>query len=108
MRGTNSIKKLSRMLQFLPNKEAGLVREMDKTLGGTWIMLQLSGLGSKEIGKKGEETFCGVDVDDDWVSKLHKHLWELQGIWKSIKIHAATLEKLVSLCLSGPGFLLVR
>ena len=30
-------KKISRLLQFLPKREVGLVRKMDKTLGGTWM-----------------------------------------------------------------------
>ena len=30
-------KKLSRLVHFLPKNDAGLVRQMDKTLGGTWL-----------------------------------------------------------------------
>ena len=32
-------------------------------------------------------------MDDEWVSKLHKHLWELQGIWRSMKEHTVVLNK---------------
>ena len=35
----------------------------------------------------------GFDVDDEWVSKLHKHLWELQGIWKGLKEYVDVLAK---------------
>ena len=35
----------------------------------------------------------GFDVDDEWVSKLHKHLWELQGIWKGLKEYVEVLAK---------------
>ena len=33
----------------------------------------------------------GFDVDDEWVSKLHKHRWELQGIWKGLKEYVDVL-----------------
>ena len=35
----------------------------------------------------------GFDEDDEWVSKLHKHLWELQGIWKGLKEYVDVLAK---------------
>ena len=35
----------------------------------------------------------GFDVDDEWVSKLHKHLWELQGVWKGLKEYVEVLAK---------------
>ena len=35
----------------------------------------------------------GFDVDDEWVSKLHKNLWELQGIWRGLKDHGEVLAK---------------
>ena len=86
------------MVRSLPKVDAGLVRTMDKTLQGTWMakkrrqepMIRVRGLIHR---RKGKMQVGGMDVDDEWVSKLHKHLWELQGIWKGLKEYVDVLAK---------------
>ena len=69
--------KLARLVSFLPKEDAGLVRTMDKTRQGTWMAKKrrqepLIRVRRLRHRRKGGMQVGGVDVDDEWVSKLHK------------------------------------
>ena len=91
-------KKLMRLMRCISRRDAGLVRTMDKDMQGTWMgrkrqlepQIRIRKLRNR---RKGRGQLGRVEVDDEWVSKLHKHLWGLQGIWRSLREHTVVLSK---------------
>ena len=87
-----------RLMKGISRRDVGLVRTMDKDMQGTWMgrrrqqepQIRIRRLRNR---RKGRGQLGRVEVDDEWVSKLHKHVWELQGIWRSLKEHTVVLNK---------------
>ena len=90
-------KKVMRLMRGISRKDAGLVRTMDKDLQGTWMGRKRQQEPHTRIRRlrnrrKGRGQLGRVEVDDERVSKLHKHLWGLQGIWRSLREHIVVLN----------------